>query len=51
MNAYILLMICIAAQILIVGGLGIYLLRRFLRRRKETTTEESSSEISPESKE
>jgi hypothetical protein len=35
MNVFILLMICIAAQVLIAAGIGIYLLRRHLREREE----------------
>jgi hypothetical protein len=35
MTAFTLLIICLAAQILIAGGLGVYLLRHFLRQRKE----------------
>jgi hypothetical protein len=35
MTAFMLLIICVAAQILIVAGLGIYLYRRFSRERRE----------------
>jgi hypothetical protein len=42
MTAFALLMICIVAQILIVGGLGMYLFRRFRRERKEGEREAPS---------
>jgi hypothetical protein len=35
MTALILLIICVAAQILIAIGLGIFFLRRHLRQRRE----------------
>jgi hypothetical protein len=35
MTATILLVICVTAQILIAGWLGLYLYRRFTRERKE----------------
>jgi hypothetical protein len=39
MTTFTLLMICIVAQILIAGGLGIYLFRRFRHGRKEGEAE------------
>ncbi len=50
MTSFILLMICIVAQILIAGGLGIYLFRRFRRARKGGEAEARSSSVSPEDK-
>jgi len=35
MTAFVLLLICVAAQVLIAAGLGIYFLRRYLRQRRE----------------
>jgi len=35
MTALILLIICVAAQILIAVGLGLFFLRRYLRQRRE----------------
>jgi Flp pilus assembly protein TadB len=35
MTPFMLLIICVAAQILIAAGLGIYLYRRFSRERRE----------------
>jgi hypothetical protein len=35
MTAFVLLLICVGAQVLIAAGLGIYLFRRFSRQRKE----------------
>ena len=35
MTSFMLLIICVAAQILIAAGLGIYLYRRFSRERRE----------------
>jgi len=35
MTAIVLLVICVAAQILIAGWLGIYLYRRFSREKRE----------------
>jgi len=35
MSSFMLLIICVAAQILIAAGLGIYLYRRFSRERRE----------------
>ena len=35
MTSFAMLMICLVAQVLIAGGLGIYLLRRFLREKRE----------------
>lgn len=34
MTAFVLLLICVAAQVLIAAGLGIYFLRRHLRERR-----------------
>jgi hypothetical protein len=47
MTAFTLLIICVAAQILIAGGLGIFLLGRFFRQRKEKPNETPAGEISP----
>ncbi|MCX5919146.1 MAG: hypothetical protein NTX30_21020 [Deltaproteobacteria bacterium] len=41
MTAFALLIICVAAQILIAAGLGIYLYRRFSRERKEKQQKDS----------
>lgn len=46
MTALTLLLICIAAQVLIAGALGIYLLRRFIRKRNEGKTEHPPGEKS-----
>jgi len=46
MTGFTLLMICTVAQILIAGGLGIYLFRRFRRGRKEGKAEAPSPPIS-----
>ena len=43
MTAFALLIICVAAQILIAAGLGIYLYRRFSRQRKEKQQKDSKS--------
>jgi hypothetical protein len=48
MTAFTLLIICLAAQILIAGWLGIYLLRRLVRQRKERLNESPAGEISSE---
>ncbi len=45
MNPFILLIICVGAQILIAAGLGIFLFRRYLRRKKE---KEASPATAPE---
>ena len=34
MTAFVLLLICVAAQVLIAAGLGIYFLRRYLQERR-----------------
>ena len=34
MTAFVLLLICVAAQVLIAAGLGIYFLRRYLQERQ-----------------
>ena len=47
MTGFTLLMICIVAQILIAGGLGIYLFRHFRRRRGEAKAEDPSDSTSP----
>ncbi len=38
MTAFVLLLICVAAQVLIAAGLGIYFLRRYLRERRGKET-------------
>jgi hypothetical protein len=43
MTAFTLLIICVAAQILIAAGLGIYLYRRFSRERKKRQQKDSKS--------
>jgi hypothetical protein len=43
MTAVVLLIICVTAQILIAGWLGIYLYRRFSRGRKEKKSQEPES--------
>jgi hypothetical protein len=50
MTAFTLLMICIVAQILIAGGLGVYLFRRFRHGRKEGEAEAPSHPIPPRDK-
>ena len=35
MTAFVLLLICVAAQVLIAAGLGIYFLREYLKKRRE----------------
>jgi len=50
MTAFTLLMICVAAQILIAGGLGIYLFRRFRRGRKEREAEVAPRPIASQDK-
>jgi hypothetical protein len=38
MTAFVLLLICVAAQVLIAAGLGIYFLRRYLQERQREKT-------------
>jgi hypothetical protein len=40
MTSIVLLIICVAAQVLIAGWLGIYLYRRLSRERKEKKSRE-----------
>lgn len=47
MNVFILLMICIAAQVFIAAGIGIYLFRRHLREREEKKIAIGDKEHSP----
>lgn len=34
MSAFLLLLICVAAQVLIAAGLGLYFLRAYLKKRR-----------------
>jgi len=45
MTAFTLLVICIVAQILIAGGLGIYLFRRFLGKGKAGKSDDPPGKI------
>ena len=46
MNPLILLIICVVAQIVIAGALGIYLFRHFRRERSRGKTKESPAPVS-----
>jgi hypothetical protein len=50
MTGFTLLIICIVAQILIAGGLGIYLFRRFRHGRKKGEAEAPSRPTPPRDK-
>ncbi len=50
MTALLLLIICVAAQIVIAGALGIYLIRHFRRERRREKPEESPGAVSPAGK-
>ncbi len=47
MNAFVLLLICVAAQILIATGLGIYFLREYLKKRREKEVPPPHNKVPP----
>ncbi|MBP1714217.1 MAG: hypothetical protein H6Q42_2420 [Deltaproteobacteria bacterium] len=47
MTAFVLLLICVAAQVLIAAGLGIYFLRGYLKKRRGEEAPPPESKVPP----
>jgi hypothetical protein len=47
MTAFVLLLICVAAQVLIAAGLGIYFLKGYLKKRQGKEAPPPESKVPP----
>jgi hypothetical protein len=47
MTSFVLLLICVAAQVLIAAGLGIYFLREHLKKRREKEAPPPQPKVPP----